>query len=250
MEKIKKYRKKIFELYRISARKEIGVDIKDYERRVKFYKRRFGKILPENKDSLILDLGCGEGFFLYFMEKLGYNKLYGVDLSKEEIEIAQKYLKKTILINEDLFNFLKNINLKFDFILMDNILEHFEKEEIFEVLELVYNRLKYKGKIVISVPNIGSLWGIPHAFLDFTHETFFTPHALNEILVSIGFKVVKIKGDNYPLPLDILSTLRCLGYYPLRFITKLLLIIMSGGGGRTKILHIPDISIMAIAIKE
>lgn len=243
------YRREIFKNYRKTAREYISVSIKDYERRVKFYKLRFKEIMNLPKNSCILDLGCGEGFFLYFMEKMKFTELWGVDISQEQINIAKKYCQRAKFVKDDLKNFLKNCNQNFDLIMMDNVLEHFKKDEVFEVLKLVYERLNDSGNLIICVPNAGSIWGITMGFIDFTHEVFFTPFSLQEVLVANGFEVVKMKGDAYPLPLDPLSTIRSVFYFPLRFLTKILTLIMCGGG-RTKILHIPDIAIMAIARKK
>ena len=245
----KKYNKDIFKHYR-DFRSHIKISLKDFERRVKFYKRRFRNILPENKRSSVLELGGGEGFFLYFMEKMGYQDLWGIDINEEELNIAKYYCKKVKIIKSDIIDFLKTTDLNFDFIMMESVLEHFEKEKIYEILKLVNYRLKKGGKVVVCVPNTGSPWGIPISFIDFTHETYFTSYSLMQILKISGFKIIEIKGDGYPLPIDFLSGIRSIFYYPLRLFTKILLLIMSGGGGREKILHIPDPLIIGIAEKE
>lgn len=244
------YREKIFKVYRNAARKHVKVSLKDYERRSKFYKFRFKEIINLPKNSYILDLGCGEGFLLYFLEKMGFINLWGVDIGKEQIEIARKHCKKVNFVKSDLKSFLKSSDLKFDLIFMDNVLEHFKKNEISEILNLIHLKLNDSGKLIVCVPNVGSIWGMMMSFIDFTHETFFTPSSLEEILIASSFEIVKIKGDAYPLPLDFLGLIRSIFYFPIRFFTKIVTLIMCGGGGRTKILHIPDIAIMAIAKKK
>jgi 2-polyprenyl-3-methyl-5-hydroxy-6-metoxy-1,4-benzoquinol methylase len=249
MEEAKDYREKIYKFYRTSFRNNISVAQKDYERRVRFYKRRFRAVLPDDKDASILDLGCGEGFFLYFMEKSGYKNLYGVEICTEQIHVAKQFCKRVEIYNHNLLDFLQETSQTFDFVLLDNVLEHFKKDEIFLMLELIHKRLNVSGKLVISVPNGGSIWGIPHCFMDFTHEVYFLPTSLTEVLIVSGYEILDLRGEG-PIPLDVMSTLRSLFYYPVSFFTLLLLKIMVGGGGRTKILHIPDTHIMAIAEKK
>jgi SAM-dependent methyltransferase len=50
-------------------------------------------ILPQlniDKESKILDIGCGPGVFLQAAKKEGYTDLVGVTLSKEDVEICKK----------------------------------------------------------------------------------------------------------------------------------------------------------------
>lgn len=44
----------------------------------------------ETKDKKILDLGCGSGFFIKELTKMGAKKVIGLDISKKLIEIAKK----------------------------------------------------------------------------------------------------------------------------------------------------------------
>lgn len=249
MVKIQDYREKIYDHYRSSVRQNVEVNRNDYERRINFYKKRFRKYLPINKDAEILDIGCGEGFFLYFMDKIGYKNLYGVEKSPEQIEVLNKVSQKATIFNQDIFNFFQDNTKKYDLVLLDNVLEHFNKNEIFMILESIHNILTDKGMLIIDVPNGGSPWGVYHCFMDFTHEVFFTPTSLMEVLLVNGYKITKIKGEG-AIPLDLLSSLRSIFYYPLKYITLFLLIILTGGGGRTKILHLPDPHIICLAEKK
>jgi len=40
--------------------------------------------LPENSDTSILDVGCGPGYFLKFLESLGYVNLHGIDIHSQK----------------------------------------------------------------------------------------------------------------------------------------------------------------------
>ena len=42
----------------------------------------------QNKDSRILDIGCGTGLTVVELSKAGYTNLYGIDLSEDMVEVA------------------------------------------------------------------------------------------------------------------------------------------------------------------
>jgi len=87
-----------------------------------------------DKKSKILDLGCGYGSFLYFLKTNGYQNVTGIDLSAEEINICKKYFKSYHFYEEDILNFIKITNEKFDVIYLSHVLEHIKKENLFNFL--------------------------------------------------------------------------------------------------------------------
>ena len=105
--------------------------------------------LPKN--SKILDLGCGPGYFLDGMKERGYTDVTGVTLSPGDIKIC-----------EDKGHTIKMYDLSFlpqkdgyydesvDFIFLRHALEH----SPFPIISLIeYNRvLKQGAKIYIEVP--------------------------------------------------------------------------------------------------
>jgi len=42
--------------------------------------------LPEDKKAKIIDLGCGNGGFVYWLQQIGYQNAEGIDISAEQIE--------------------------------------------------------------------------------------------------------------------------------------------------------------------
>ena len=91
--------------------------------------------MPEDKKAEIIDLGCGNGGFVYWLQQIGYQNAEGIDISAEQIEAGQKLGIKNIRqadIKEFLITQLPN---NYDVIFMRDILEHFNKEEILDVLE-------------------------------------------------------------------------------------------------------------------
>ena len=52
-------------------------------------RQRFLHLLPTRKDAAILDLGCGYGKFLYFLQNEGYTETRGIDLNPQQLEVAR-----------------------------------------------------------------------------------------------------------------------------------------------------------------
>lgn len=103
------------------------------------------------KDAVILDLGCGPGYFLDEMKERGYTNVVGVTLSPGDIALCQSKghtIKKydlSFLPQRDGYN-----DESVDFIFLRHALEH-SPYPIFSLME--YNRvLKQGSKIYIELP--------------------------------------------------------------------------------------------------
>ncbi len=189
-----RYREKIYSQYveTLTRYSENSDDPKEYERRKRLYDLNYGKFLLEDKNSKILELGCGKGFFLKYLKEKGYFNIKGVEKSTSQISSALPDIKE-LIIPDDMFNYLQNCSEEFNLIMLFHVLEHLFKEEVLELLELIYERLTEKGMLIIEVPNAGSpLFGSNNRFAEFTHEVGFTPSSLREVILVSGFKKVSV----------------------------------------------------------
>lgn len=104
-----------------------------------------------NKDSNILDVGCGKGDVLFEFSKHGFINLYGID----------PYLKDTKLLNVDL---QKNNLLcyepkqNFDLIMFNHSFEHIYEQH--QTLSRALSLLKEDGVIMIRMPVINKAFDI------------------------------------------------------------------------------------------
>ena len=156
--------------------------------------------MPEDMNASILDIGCGYGTQLYILSKLGYKKLYGIEIVKESCSIAEKEVGRFANIEQsNAFAYLPNSISKFDIIILNDVLEHIPREKVVELLTLANKALKVKGTIVIRVPNMSSLLGAYSMHLDFTHVNGFTEYSLMQVLDLGGFHEHNIIRNEYKL---------------------------------------------------
>ncbi|MBN1472206.1 MAG: class I SAM-dependent methyltransferase [Syntrophaceae bacterium] len=242
------YREVLFREYTNNIyRSMISISEASYTQREHVFKKRFSKFLPSSKDAAILDIGCGLGFFLWFLQQGGYTNVVGIDVSPQQIEVAENHGVKGLQLC-DWKTYLVDKHSQFDFILLDNVIEHLHKDEIVEMLARILLSLKPGGRVYVSTPNAGSPFGIAHAFIDFTHEVYFTPASLSQVILSCGFSSVYVFGE--PLfAVDILSFLRKTVFNIIKPFIKAAYIIGAGGGGRTHISHYIEPIIAAFAEK-
>jgi len=220
----------------------------EYKLFAKVSKKRFKDILPDDKAAKIIDVACGAGHFLYFLQKEGYENAQGVDLSEEQLEVARK-MGIHHLQMVDLFKYLPKHPQSFDMIFASDIIEHLKKDEVMRFLDLIYQSLKMGGKVFIATLNVHSLLGASTVFNEFTHEQGFTPRSLAQILRVGNFEDVVVYGAK-PIIHDFRSTIRAELWWCIKKILKLYVIIERGTGrGLWKYGDIFEPIIFAIAKK-
>ncbi len=149
--------------------------------------------------SKVLDVGCGIGIVSLNVAKcLTKSSIIGVDIKKQNIITANELLNKSKLCN---VNFIhgdinKQKNIKVDYVILSNILEHIE------------NRTKFLKKIqkitnskifLIRVPNFERDWQIAmrkelgiYYFSDNDHKIEHTVNQLTNDLEKADFKIQEL----------------------------------------------------------
>jgi len=178
----------------------------EFKHRSLVYQKRFGRSLPQEKTAKIIDIGCGNGSVVWWLHQSGFTNTEGIDISFEQIEAGQKLGIKNIK-KADAKEFLIDKRRLYDVIFLRDLLEHFNKEEMIEVLDLCYLSLKDKGTVIIQVPNAESPFFGRIRYGDLTHEIAFSTSSLSQLLRMTGFSEIRFFSTE-PLIFGIKSFIR------------------------------------------
>lgn len=113
-----------------------------------------------SKTSSILEVGSGLGYLTYALNKSGYNA-QGIDISQNAVDAAKKELGNYYEC-ADIFDLCKADNMKHDFIILNEVIEHVS--EPIEFVQCLLNMLTENGKLVITTPDKSV--SIPHSVWD------------------------------------------------------------------------------------
>lgn len=213
MRKITVMGNEIFENYYDSFYKDLH-GWRDYKLTSKGYEEWYYDCLPDDRQAKILDIGCGDGKFLFFLQQKGYKKIEGLELSSQQAKEARKNLKCPIHVVDSTISFLERFINVYHLITMNDVLEHVPKHETVKLLKAVHDAVRPGGHLVINVPQISGLTSMFCRYNDFTHETIFTEMSLKQVLVSAGFNSVKFIPQKLPFK----WTLRHLAYRLVRLL--------------------------------
>ena len=186
----------------------------------------YGRLLPSEPKAKILDLGCGDGGFVYWLLSKGFTVARGIDISEEQITIGRKMGIGNIQC-ADLMEALKDIKDEFDLIIARDVLEHFTKKDIYNILRVVHQALVPGGRFLIQVPNGEGIFCANIYYGDFTHETAFTQRSLNQVLRNTGYDHITVKPVG-PAPLGLVSFLRYIVWGGISFLWRLAKLIETG----------------------
>ncbi len=105
------------------------------------------------KDKAVLDLGCGYGWFCLIAEERGAKKVFGVEISDEDLVTAKKYIKSKKI--EFLIGSAIHIPLpdnSIDTIFSWEVIEHIPEKTERKMFQEVQRVLKPGGRFYLSTP--------------------------------------------------------------------------------------------------
>ena len=188
----------------------------------------FGKLLPQDKNATILDIGCGTGSFVWYLNQSGYTNAVGIDISEEQIAHGRSMGIEHIQ-RADLQVFLSERKNQFDCIIARDVMEHFAKQEIFDTLSLIKSALRTGGAFIMQSPNGEGIFHSSILYGDFTHEIAFTEKSLNQIFRNTGFIHIECHPTG-PVPKGIISAIRWLLWQLIVFKTRFFKMVETGSG--------------------
>tara|TARA_Y100001978_G_C23653563_1_gene414775 strand:+ start:104 stop:865 length:762 start_codon:yes stop_codon:yes gene_type:complete len=147
----------------------------------------------------VLDVGCGVGLVaLNIASKLPNSDIIGIDINKENINIAKKLLRKKNLGNLKfiLGDITKKENIKSDVVVLSNVLEHIHDRIGF--LKNIY-KMTGSNKFLIRVPLFERDWQIPlrkelgmYYFSDLDHKIEHTVDEFKKEIYQSDFLIKEL----------------------------------------------------------
>lgn len=161
----------------------------------RYFQKNYQPFLPTDTQARIVDLGTGLGHFLFFLQRAGYKNILGVDVGREVIAFCKAH--GFPIIEEEICEYLRTYAEPVDAFILNDVLEHQTKPQMWTMLELIRERLAPGGVVLIKVPNMGNpLLGNDSRYLDITHENGFNENSLRQVLFMLNFASVRVIGPD------------------------------------------------------
>lgn len=178
--------------YKLTGKGMMGMCLNRIRAAPSFYKQLREHAI--SKESRILDVGCGNGVFLIYLQRTGFNNLLGID----------SYLPNDIHYDNGVSLLKKRINdldEKYDLITLNHSFEHMP--DPFDVMQTLYRLLKPSGLLLIGTPVIGFAWrhyGINWIQLDAPRHFFLhSRKSMKMLSVQNGFEIAEIDYNSSAL---------------------------------------------------
>ncbi len=181
--------------------------IKGLRPRLPHFRQIIERHFPQDRNAVVLELGCGHGAFLYAMHEAGYTRARGVDWADEQVRAARD-LGIAGVEQGDVMSALTLLAAgSLDVVVAFDLIEHFTKDELLPLVDEVYRVLRPGGRWIIHAPNAEGPFGSRIRYGDFTHELAFTRVSIGQVLKASGFASVRCYEDQ-PVPHGLKSAAR------------------------------------------
>jgi SAM-dependent methyltransferase len=178
----------------------------DYGGEVASLQRTYGRYLKRLekqgvKKGSLLEIGCGNGFFLEEALRHGYEQVHGVEPSVEACQKAAPAIQPLIvcdIMRPGLFE-----DERFDVICLFQVFDHLPYPA--ELLETCFAALKPGGMLLVLNHNVEAvsarLLKEKSPIIDLEHTYLYSPETLKKIVSQRGFEVQEQGGvlNHYPL---------------------------------------------------
>ena len=170
--------------------------IDQIENKKKYFSHLINKISDQiKKNDNVLEIGSYYGAFgSQIKEKV--NSYIGIELSS----YASKYAKENFNLNiknQNIYDFFKYSDTKFDVIFMFDVVEHLDDPDL--VLKLCAKNLNQNGRLIISTMNMNSLFakitGKYYQWIIAMHKFYFSDYSMKKFLNKNNLELDKSIND-------------------------------------------------------
>ncbi|MBN1817461.1 MAG: class I SAM-dependent methyltransferase [Sedimentisphaerales bacterium] len=141
------------------------------------------------EEDLVLDVGCGPGYFLSYLRDVGV-PARGLEISPHCLQVCREMdldVADTPLADES--------DERYSLITMFDVIEHVN--DPVRWMRQTYPKLRPDGHILVFTPNIHSLsiflmGGEHNMIAPFNHLCFFDPDSLDYLAVQSGFEMIRL----------------------------------------------------------
>jgi 2-polyprenyl-3-methyl-5-hydroxy-6-metoxy-1,4-benzoquinol methylase len=184
--------------------------------------------LKRIKDSVVLDVGCGDGYASKLFIEYGAKQVYSMDPSTTLLDNGRPiWIANTSTMFTKDWKDIEDLKIKFDIIWHHHVAEHVE--DVFSFFRNIFNLLNDTGEMWMACPNMAQ-----HAIFSPGHIHNFQAAQLIDVLKRCGFAVgdvsIWVKGGqirlripkkgntDYPTPM--LEAIRKTGRCPADVLTN------------------------------
>ncbi len=169
----------------------------------KTYKNYLNKLLKgkELNKFILLEIGCGNGFFLEEALEMGFRDVYGIEPGASSVFKAKDNIRRNIKADVLRKNLFKRNS--FDIICCFHTLDHIVDPNKF--LQIAKDLLKKGGHVFFIVHNTSGLsvklFGERSPIFDIEHIYLFDSKNLSLIFRKNGFKIIEVFNVKNTFPL-------------------------------------------------
>jgi 2-polyprenyl-3-methyl-5-hydroxy-6-metoxy-1,4-benzoquinol methylase len=173
-----------------------------------------------SKDSLILDIGCGDGSFMRLLEENNYSTI-GIDTDASCVKKCQENNFRAFEMAA--ISFLQRNKNSFGGIICSHLIEHIPSDSVELFFKACYAAMCKNSSLLIITPNVNHIGGCANFWNDPTHIRPYTESSLRKLISKNRFKIkcigydknsgLSIRNNIFTLTIDMLRKILSIMIY-------------------------------------